>query len=532
MSKKNPYNNFDKYIQEQYYKHGVLPPSNMWNKIEAQLKDLEPSRFDAQIQEMFSSQPTELPANLWLKVEADFKTIDEEKKKKKVLFYWWLILWGIFILVGWAYFKWTSTNVLPIAQIPKQENISFHKSSLLKRPIKTSLPKAEQIEVKYPKAPINQKSKRVKEATSLSISNSSKLKNAAVSTSLESQNSIYLKDLINDNIIVENSSEVASKKLNNSILHSQKTTRHQTLVYPSHKTSSLETIQSSLLSYPKEIDDTVNYITLINPLNAKFQSNKSKFSITAILSPSYTNRIVKSNHSVQYPKHNGSFAWNIGTNLGIDINENISLSIGLHYNSYVETTKIGDKTKYNLPLEIVQGQNPTLITNTIYGASLTSLDSTSLNLFIPPPPPPPPPPPNPIIVNSSIPERFDYEEQFSIQALHLPLNFRYQWGHGKIKPIIDIGLEAMYIFQTSSILKLTPYLSSRIESIVSEQFHKIRAFNLSASLGVGVKYTIHSNWSMLFIPTFNLNLLDMNNQVGTEVYPYTLRFSTGVQYHF
>lgn len=505
----------------------------MWDKIEAQLSDTASDGFDTQMQEMLSQQPIEPPANLWLQIEADIETIDKEERKKVAIFYWFIIL-GVFTIGGFAYTKLTPTELTQIVHIHQKESSSSYKPSLLLKSNKTTISKTERVD----KTPSQRLAKieqhNIRKINSLTISKNresehSKFENTLSSFSFRAQKTVLSNNLSNGKNITQKSSETALTKRIDSIQNS--TTIQATQVYQYYQTNSLETIAPSALSNSNKIDDTT-YVSFRDKLDTNFKQNRSKLSLAAIVSPSYGNRIFRSNRSVKYPVHNGNFLWNLGVNIGIDINKNIRLSIGLHYNSYTETTKIWDESRYNLPLEIIQGQDPTLIMETVYGSSFTTLDTTSLRLFVPPPPPPPPPPPIPSVANISIGEQFDYEEQFSIHALHLPINFRYQWGNGKIKPVIDLGIEAIYTFQVSSMIELSPLFSSTKESIVSKQFHTIRTFNLSASLGLGIKYSIDSNWSMSFVPTFNLTLLDVNNQTETAVYPYALRFSTGVQYHF
>lgn len=121
--------------------------------------------------------------------------------------------------------------------------------------------------------------------------------------------------------------------------------------------------------------------------------------------------------------------------------------------------------------------------------------------------------------------------QYHFTYIDIPLKFNYLLGGRKIKVFISSGV-AMNIFIEKKSNVILEFNDGHNTSEISAVDLGYLRFNLSALIGIGIKYTMSNRFSIYAEPVYRQYLSSIVADRKASEYPYSIGASIGVYYSF
>jgi|GEM_PF-1431592 len=114
--------------------------------------------------------------------------------------------------------------------------------------------------------------------------------------------------------------------------------------------------------------------------------------------------------------------------------------------------------------------------------------------------------------------RIGYHYQYSevVQFINVPLNVRYNMGSGKLKPFAEAGANLEIAFGEKATLDLMKENSGIVELTYGNL--NTRTFNVAASAGIGLNYSISKHLGVFVEPQAMANLQSLSSSAKAHVY--------------
>jgi len=514
-------------------------------------EDLNNIEFDKHIQERYAEHAISPPDNLWSQINNEAALLETGVLRKRVVFYKWLsfsliaLLGGVVIL-----YQLNNNDKIPQGGLNDSKNIiEQNKNDFLVKEDKETL--AFKNSERITSDEIN--------PTSTSQNNNEKLDNYIHS---EIKNNIKTKEIAITN--TENESAKTPYPVFNDKQITSRTNNNDTITSkePLPKNEEIVNLPSLIIDEKKiENESNANYIidsltTVIVDLTQQLEKQDSvlntdsnfveiaessnnnaivppiipektlsRITVSALFLPTYSYRSLKNgaNAADFYNKNQRvKIQYNTGLNVGYNITDKWTVRLGVNYSKLTNEYELNNVRPNELPI-VMDPDNKSITVN----SSLGTIVVNNLSEF-----------------EFAGDDEDDYElddeddfasltfkEEQKFTFLHFPITIGYELGKGKIKLVVDAGIVISSIIGSSSKIDITN-INKPENSIEIKDYHNTKGFYVGGIISLGAKYDLTKRFSLLLIPTYNNSFTNINKDHSSKIKPYSINFTTGLQYRF
>jgi len=587
LSEKFENSNFDKFFRERYSQHEVSPPNELWDKVNEDLFDSSAADFDEQIRDRYAGHETSPPGHLWRKIGLEAAASKTGFFLKRISLLKWFSLGAIAIVTGIAVMVLLNNNKSVLKEpIETQQNIDQEKQDIpgkqeeaLNFISDNSHDITEQQRLQKKMRTFTDDEPTTSKIPELGVINENSEENnfLAVPDDEEEKPNVYGqsltdKDLLNNTdhagqknqktdksaqlnnneieqiSIVETESQFVESD-NNVNIHSFDEATNKTRADDSSKpivirdntpaannnslpgNRKIKSRKKSEIPITKTVADTLKFESKQNKKKrndeepSAFNEYDSRVSLTVFLSPTYSDRTLKSEQYPEFAKfynevQKGEWYLFGGASVGYYVTKNWMINLGISQSKLNQEFELNNVSPAVIPPLKMDGIKKTI---TVW-SSLGMVQATNLDKF------------------EFAPEKSDlkdvrnyypinYREEHKFTFLNFPLTARYLTGSQKVKLIIDGGFIATWVISSESKIEIAT-IKNPSEVVVMKDYHNTNNFGLRITAGMGMQYDFSQWFSLLFLPSFNYSLINLNQNDYSVIKPYEFKLSVGVQYRF
>lgn len=517
-------------------------------------EDLNNIEFDKHIQERYAKHTIAPPDNLWSKINNEAALLETDVLRKRAVFYKWFSF-SLIALLGGVVILYQSNNN---GKIP-QEGLNDSKNSIEQNKNDLLVKEGENLGLKkttkinsikdVSSSNTQNKSEKLTNYTGLEIIDNTETKEIAT-TSIENERikESYKGEGVDDNEAVSevnNQEKIASEELlpiNESIETSSPLILDNEKVENQSNTNriidSLTTVIVDLTQQLKS-KDSINISDSNSVKMAESNTNNavippiipektlSRITVSALFLPTYSYRSLKLENSINdnelYNTNKiAKIQYNAGLTIGYNISDKLTIKLGVNYSKLNNEYELNNVRPNELPI-VMDPANKSI---TIY----SSLGTTVVN--------------NLDEFEFAGDDEDDYElddeddfasltfkEEQKFTFLNFPLTIGYELGKGKLKLVVEAGMVTSFTIRSSSKIDIAN-INKPENSIEIKDYHNIKSLNLSGTISVGAKYDLTKRFSLLLTPTYNNSFTNINKDNSSKIKPYSINFTTGLQYRF
>jgi len=535
--------------------------------------DFDNIKFDKLIQQKYAEHESAVPEHLWKNIDSAASQRKITTLSKRIFWYRWLTLSLVVTIFGVVIYYQTNfvenKNVSQIAKNQRQidESIigieskiipnlkSNKKNNKYKKPQKlTSIKERKSVETQQENLKQISKKRLISE----------KKEGVYFSNEIDSNKSKAKKETPNNELMVKGIGTI--KKQNNSTTTEEKTIttveensqlvnnkaidfeinpiNKETITSNKDKVVSQETILNnqindsilpvisevlgSLDNYEKDtilIDSTNVNDAITDTSLLVSEKNLSKINISLLFMPglSTVGIIPKGNSNKIYNSaEENHFQFSAGANLGYQISNKFSISVGVGYRKFNNEFKQDVARPNELPMLINPTNNSVTINSSLGTILIEDVGSFNFagddedDVFLD---------------DEDDFADLNFKEEYSFVLLDLPLAINYEIGKGKLKLLVGGGLTTSIVINNKSKIEISNVYIPESPLII-ENFHDTKKVTLSGMVSVGLKYNLSNHISLLMLPSYNKSIMNINNNNSSEIKPSSIIFSTGIGYQF
>ena len=557
---------FDKFVQDRYEQHEVIPPDNLWNTINSSFSDSGIDNFDKQIEKRFTGHETKPPLQLWDKVNIKAAAAKTSMVAIKSSILGWIGITSISIItiIGLVYIfsgpeetkeynniqNLTDDSVI----IPKDDNLQIidykdtisepqqlfdnrQNTPITLEPDPTQPPKSSYNEVeKYESKQIPEDVSKKDTTTSNGLEYSEIVRNNKKEEVVISNSQLKNTQLIDDSIlftISDNDSAITNTEVVSEYIpeNHDKSKKNKSI---NNRTNGK--IEGPYKTPKKEEALTITNIT-INNENYKNTSEKdnlnndpkvngnSKLSLQAVLSASYSDRKLSSSDSkgiAEYYNKVQDGNWNMvgGISLGYNINEKWMVLMGVSFNQLNQSFHNLNMHPSKMPNLKMDGKNNMITVASTLG---TGIAKNLYNFKFAPP-------------GSDLNDiknyyNINYKEVHQFKFIYFPLTARYTLGQKKLVGLFEAGITASVVIDSQTSISISTVKDAK-EVVSMKNYHKVNKFGLGIIISTGVQYKLSKKVSAIVIPTLQYSLTNLSKENNITLTPYSLSISAGINYKF
>ncbi len=534
--------------------------------------DFDNIKFDKLIQQKYVEHESAVPEHLWKNIDSAASQIKITTFSKRIFWYRWLTLGLVLTIFGVViYYQTNHSENMNVSQITKdqiQTNESIigieskiipnlesnKKNNKHKKPQKlTSIKERKSVETQqenlkqiskkrlisekkegiYFPDEINSDNLKAKKETlndELIVKGIGTIKKQNNSTTTEEKTITTVEknlQLINDKAIdfeinsVENETITSKDKVVNQETISINKTNDSILPTTSEALSLLDNYEKdTILIDSTNVNDAITDTSLLVS-----EKNLSKINISLLFMPglSTVGIIPKSNSNKIYNSaEENHFQFSAGANLGYQISNKFSISVGVGYRKFNNEFKQDAARPNELPMLINPTNNSVTINSSLGTILIEDVGSFNFagddedDVFLD---------------DEDDFADLNFKEEYSVVLLDLPLAINYEIGKGKLKLLVGGGLTTSIVINNKSKIEISNVYTPESPLII-ENFHDTKKIILSGMVSVGLKYNLSNHISLLMLPSYNKSIMNINNNNSSEIKPSSIIFSTGIGYQF
>ncbi len=544
--------------------------------------DFDNIKFDKLIQQKYAEHESAVPEYLWKNIDGAASQIKTATLSKRIFWYRWLTLSLVLTIFGIVlYYQTNSSENKNVSQIAKNEiktneliigteseiipNLTNKEENKLKKSKKIGLNK------KINSEKIQQKNLKITSKKRVTL-NQKEDSNNYFESSNENITTKETKSILNNKLIEENPKDnfLPESKINhdNPKLNEEKisSTQEENLQVINNKTSDIEInstdneiidieenvikqetipvdqINNTVLPISPEVSNPINNYdkdtilidstNIIEVITDKTdtsaiipENNLTKINISLLFIPglSTVGIIPKSNSSKIYnSSKENHFQYSAGVNLGYQISNKFSVSVGVGYRKFNNEFKQDAARPNELPMLINPTNNSVTINSSLGTILIDDVGSFNFagddedDVFLD---------------DEDDFADLNFKEEYSFILLDLPLALNYEIGKGKLKLLVGGGLTTSIVINNKSKIEISNVYAPESPLII-ENFHDTKKITLSGMVSVGLKYNLSRHISLLILPSYNKTIMNINNNNSSEIKPTSMSFSTGIGYQF
>ncbi len=231
------------------------------------------------------------------------------------------------------------------------------------------------------------------------------------------------------------------------------------------------------------------------------QNNKlRRFSVSVYGSPEIgENNVTSTNAQFNIQDAKSTVRISAGAKLNIKLSDHFELNIGLSYSQYKQSNK--SDSAWLLKDDTL----PYVFATSLGNMSIpdSTMIPTGIIFFQP---------------RSTFGVSYKYTE--TVSFINMPINAKYTFGNGKLRPYITAGLNLQYVLSENASLEVIRFYSS--SQIIDKHFTynslDITRFNFGPSAGAGLEYILTDRFDIYLEPNARLNMLHFSGSANSTNY--------------
>ena len=541
--------------------------------------DFDNIKFDKLVQQKYAEHESAVPEHLWKNIDGATSQIKIATLSKRIFWYRWLTLSLVLTIFGVVIYYQTNSsenkNVIQITKNQTQTNEliigteseiipnleSNKKNNKYKRPQKlTSIKERKSVETQQEnlkqiskKRLISEKKEGVyfpneidsdnlkakketlnNELNELMVKGVGTIKKQNNSTTTEEKTITTVEEVEeNSQLVNDKAIDFEITPINNETITSNKdkVVSQETILNNQINDSILPVISEvlgSLDNYEKDtilIDSTNVNDAITDTSLLVSEKNLSKINISLLFMPGLSTVGIKpksNSNKIYNSAEENHFQFSAGFNLGYQISNKFSISVGVGYRKFNNEFKQDVASPNELPM-LINPINNSVTINSSLGIILID-DVGSFNfagddeddVFLD---------------DEDDFADLNFKEEYSFVLLDLPLAINYEIGKEKLKLLVGGGLTTSIVINSKSKIEISNVYTPESPLII-ENFHDTKKITLSGMVSVGLKYNLSNHISLLILPSYNKAIMNINNNNSSEIKPASMSFSTGIGYQF
>jgi hypothetical protein len=231
-------------------------------------------------------------------------------------------------------------------------------------------------------------------------------------------------------------------------------------------------------------------------------------SVSGFFSPEIAKIDVTSNNS-KFNAQNvmPQVKYSAGLKLGLNLNKRLQVSIGLSYSQFYQEFHTDT---VSFPKAISQ---PFIFNSALGNMSVPA--ATMLSSF------------SPLYPGTRYLTHYQYNQ--TVQFINIPVTARLNFGVGKLKPYITLGMNVQYALSQHAQLELLKELET---DVIEYNTLEVRTLNFAASAGLGAEYDFSKHLGAYIEPDARFNLLSNSTNGTVKSSNSFIGCQTGITYLF
>ncbi len=555
---------FDKFVQDRYEQHEVVPPDNLWNTINSNFSDSGFDNFDKQIEQRFTGHETKPPLQLWDKININAAAAKTSMVALKTSTLGWIGIASISVItiIGLVYIFSGSDETKDYNKIhnltddsiitPKDndqpitnykdtifeseqlfdntQNTSITSESGPNQESKSSYPTTGKGDSKQMPEDISKKDKPTTNDLEYSESATNKKKEEVAIGNSQLEN----KQLIGDSILLSKTDNYKTSTEAVSEYIPENNDKSKTIISNKNRTNG--NIEGPKKTLKKDEDLTIADVNInnesykntqeIDDVNKKAEvKGNSRLSLQAIITTSYSDRKLSSSDSkgiADYYNKVQDGSWNMagGISLGYSINEKWMILIGASFNQLNQSFHNLNMHPSKMPNLKMDGKISMITVASTLGTAIAK-DLYNFKFA----------PPGSDLNDIKNYYNINYKEVHKFKFINFPLTARYKLGQKRLVGLIEGGVIATVVVDGQTSISISSVKDTK-EVVTMKNYHKINKFGLGIIISTGVQYELSKKVSAVLIPTLQYSLTNLSKNANTNLFPYSLSISTGINYKF
>lgn len=232
----------------------------------------------------------------------------------------------------------------------------------------------------------------------------------------------------------------------------------------------------------------------------KQNGEQHKLSVSIYGSPEIgENNVTSTNAQFNIQDARSTVRISAGAKLNIKLSDNFELNIGLSYSQYNQSNKVDSAW-------LVKSDSiPYVFATSLGNMSIpdSSMIPSGIIFFQP---------------RSKFGVAYKYTE--TVSFINMPINAKYTFGNGKLRPYITAGLNLQYVLSEKASLEVIREYSS--SQIIDQHFTynslDVTKFNFGPSAGAGLEYILTDRLDIYLEPNARLNMLHFSSSANSTNY--------------
>lgn len=247
------------------------------------------------------------------------------------------------------------------------------------------------------------------------------------------------------------------------------------------------------------------------------QDSVKKWMLTAYAVPGFHKQKVTQHDSLKNyfdSLHVSKLLWSFEAGLTYNLKNNFQISLGVGLTKFShQYNKTAFGYEDEIPMES-NTENGIVVINGLFGDTKTP-DLVELEMA-----------PDWDLGEFFLGNEWDYSEKLDYTVVNVPIDVKWVPGSYKIKPLIKLGGELVFITNAKSAITLT-VLS---ESTKVENYAQLKRVNFAGSIGVGTQIDLTKSLGITLLPSLNYQFSEISKNSKFQFTPYSIRLYSGIYY--